>query len=63
MFCVDNYDEMYNQVIKLATNKDYYLLPENNNENVINFEVNPNDYECVVFIRNKKYGNFRYGQR
>ena len=50
---------LQNWEIDMKENKDYYLLPENNNENVINFEVNPNDYECVVFIRNKKYGNFR----
>ena len=45
--------------IDFKDNKDYYLLSEENDKNVINFEVNPNDYECVVFIRDKKYGNFR----
>ena len=50
---------LQNWEIDIKDNKGYYLLPENRNENIINFEVNPNDYECVVFIRDKKYGNFR----
>ena len=50
---------LQNWEIDTKDNKGYYLLQENNNENIINFEVNPNDYECVVFIRDKKYGNFR----
>ena len=50
---------LQNWEIDTRDNKGYYLLSENPNENVINFEVNPDDYECVVFIRDKKYGNFR----
>ena len=50
---------LQNWEIDTKDNKGYYLLSENPNENIINFEVNPNDYECVVFIRDKKYGNFR----
>ena len=52
-------DVMQNWEIDIKDNKDYYLLPENPKENLKNIEVNPNDYECIVFIRNKKYGNFR----
>ena len=52
-------NSLQNWEIDMKENKGYYLLSENINENVINFEVNPNDYECVVFIRDKKYGNFR----
>ena len=44
--------------IDIKNNTGYYLLSENPNENSVKFEVNPNDYECVVFIRDKKYGNF-----
>ena len=52
-------NSIQNWEIDTKDNKDYYLLSENPNENLLNFDVNPNDYECVVFIRNKKYGNFR----
>ena len=45
--------------IDTKDNKGFYLLSENPNENIITFEVNPDDYECVVFIRDKKYGNFK----
>ena len=50
---------MQNWEIDTRDNKGYYLLSENPKENVINFEVNPDDYKWVVFIRDKKYGNFR----
>ena len=45
--------------IDTTQNGDYYLLSEFKNNNIFNFEVNPNDFECIVFIRNKKYGTFK----
>ena len=38
---------MQNWEIDTRYNKGYYLLSENPKENVINFKVTPDDYECV----------------
>ena len=45
--------------IDTTQNGGYYLLSEFENESLINFVVNPNDFECILFIRDKKYGTFR----
>lgn len=45
--------------IDTTQNGDYSLLSEFANNNVFNFEVNPDDFESVLFIRNKKYGTFQ----
>ena len=45
--------------IDTTQNGDYYLLSEFKNDNTFNFEVNPNDFESILFIRNKKYGTFK----
>ena len=42
--------------IDTTQNGDYYLLSEFKNDNTFNFEVNPNDFESILFLRNKKYG-------
>jgi hypothetical protein len=44
--------------IDTSSNGGYYLLSEFENPNVFNFTVNPNDFETVLFIRDKKYGTF-----
>ena len=45
--------------IDTTQNGDYYLLSEFKNDNTFNFEVNPNDFESILFLRNKKYGTFK----
>ena len=47
-----------NWEIDIKDNTGFYYLSETLNEKLIKFDVNPNDYECVAFIRDKKYGNF-----
>ena len=45
--------------IDTTQNGDYYLLSQFANDNTFNFEVNPNDFESILFLRNKKYGTFK----
>ena len=45
--------------IDTTQNGDYYLLSNFKNDNTFNFEVNPQDFESIIFIRNKKYGTFK----
>ena len=45
--------------IDASQNNGYYLLSEFQNQTAFNFVVNPNDFECILFIRDKKYGTFR----
>ena len=45
--------------IDTTQNGDYYLLSDFKNDNIFNFEVNPQDFESIIFIRNKKYGTFK----
>lgn len=45
--------------IDASQNKGYYLLSEFENKQAFNFVVNPNDFECVLFLRDKKYGKFK----
>ena len=45
--------------IDTSQNGGYYLISEFKNESLFNFDVNPNDFECILFLRDKKYGTFR----
>ena len=45
--------------IDTSLNGGYYLLSEFENPNLFNFKVYPNDFESILFIRDKKYGTFR----
>ena len=45
--------------IDTSKNGGYYLISEFKNQTLFNFYVNPNDYECILFLRDKKYGTFR----
>ena len=39
--------------IDASLNKGYYLLSEFENKQAFNFVVNPNDFECVLFLRDR----------
>ena len=45
--------------IDASQNGGFYLLSEFKNQTLFNFEVNPDDFECILFLRDKKYGTFR----
>ena len=45
--------------IDTSQNGGYYLISEFKNDSLFNFDVNPNDFECILFLRDKKYGTFR----
>ena len=51
-------NKMQRWEIDTSSNGGYYLLSQFDNPNIFNFTVNPNDFESILFIRDRKYGTF-----
>ena len=45
--------------IDTSSNGGYYLLSKFENPNIFNFTVNPNDFETILFMRDREYGVFK----